>query len=276
MPFFGNLLQDSHSKLVKKKIFGLFFLTFILGLGIYFGTTALWKYVKEFQIQKKQHDIQILVQTGPIYEALNSLFLEEILDLSSDRPSNLFTFDLKEAKQKLLDSHIIQQVELKKIKPNIVMVDYALRKPVGFLGEFANTAWDEEGKLFPFFPYFRPRHLPKVYFGGGDSESLWGTTLDKGKLQLAMHLLASLSGYPIESMDLSWIDHPSLGKKEMIVVVNYQPYQHFLRIPVHNFDEAIHRYGMLHFYHYIDKEHSVIVDLRFPQMAFFHPVSNQQ
>ncbi len=40
-----------------------------------------------------------------------------------------------------------------------------MRTPYAYIGEFANTAIDKEGYLFPFRPFFTPKNLPILYIG---------------------------------------------------------------------------------------------------------------
>ena len=128
-----------------------------------------------------------IVQTGPEKEALKTAYLAELLNLSVDKPTQLYALNLKKAEERLLASPLIASVELKRIPPGTLYIDYTVRKPIAWLADYNNTALDAGGYLFPAAPFFTPKQLPEIYLvflplearrmtwgaKGGSGSSLW-------------------------------------------------------------------------------------------------------
>ena len=93
-----------------------------------------------------------IVQTGMQREALHSDYIAELLDLSSDHPKLFSAFDEEAGKKLLLKSPVIKEASIKKIPPNMLYVDYTVRKPEALLANFSNIAVDKEGYVFPLTP----------------------------------------------------------------------------------------------------------------------------
>ena len=150
------------------KLSGVQALSWIVGSSIVFSIGA-HKGIKYWFSQKKEaatpNVVEYIVQTGPCKEALDSEYLIEVLDLSVDKPALFKTFDTKAAEDKLYADSLIEQVAVKKIKPNMVYIDYTLRKPIAKASDFYNAALDKEGVLFPIHPFFSPKKLPEIYLG---------------------------------------------------------------------------------------------------------------
>src|ERR1700722_8295427 len=101
--------------------------------------------------------IQALAQASPDGELLKIGCLAELLDLSLDQPKSLLSFSCKAAEERLRKQPIFQEAALSKIKPRTLLVEYRLRRPIAFLGDYSNTALDDTGSLFPFHPFYTPK-----------------------------------------------------------------------------------------------------------------------
>ena len=87
-------------------------------------------------------------------------------------------------------SPLIKKASIKKIPPGTLYIEYQMRVPLAYLGDYTNTALDEEGYLFPFSPFFTPKKLPIIYLGLQQDDAQWGMTLKQDqRLQLAFDLL---------------------------------------------------------------------------------------
>lgn len=185
--------------------------------------------------EKQQHDpayqIIALVQTSPEAEGLKTIHLAELLDLSVDHPQNLYKFNSKEARQKLLSCPVIKEAVVRKIRPRTVHVDYTLRKPLAFLADYTNIAIDAEGYTFPFKPFFTPKKLPEFYLGVDEASSLnssdqvsKGVVIEGDRINLAFDLFRIINASCLdESASLSRIDVSkafalSYGQKQIVVV----------------------------------------------------------
>ncbi len=219
-----------------------------------------------FHQKNEAYNIQKIVQTGVQYEALKTLFLAEILELSSDHPTNIFDFDVQEGANKLLSTHVIEKVDIKKVKPATLYIDYEVRSPLAHLGELSNTLVDREGVLFPEHPFYSPKKIPTLYLGG--KELRWGEKIDSTKLSLANAILETLNGLHVTLVDLSLADAKTLGTREIVVMVQHKKALHTLRLPTERWAEALHHYTLLVKSVLSTSPQSTIIDLRLVDMAF--------
>lgn len=202
------------------------FLAFISGY-------CLWKKSNVKMLTDPSFNISVIIQTGPEKEALQTTYLAELLNLSSDRAINLYAFDPKKGEKKLTSSPLIREAAIKRIAPNSLYIDYEVRRPVASLGDYRNIAIDKEGYLFPITPFFAPKELPEMYlglppFGEGEDSfgrkgGLWLTPLKNQHLQLAFEVLRFLEGSPwreglrVKRIDVSNAFAPSLGQREIVL-----------------------------------------------------------
>lgn len=289
----------------------------LLSVVMISGTATLsflfYQHVKELHARDDAYRIVAIIQSTPEKEALKTGYLAELLDLSVDKPSNLYRFNSKEARRKLLGCPLIKEARVKKIRPGTVYVDYVIRTPVAFLIDYSNTAIDNEGCLFPFKPFFTPKKLPEIYLGWSSqrgslsTEGPWGMSLKGQRVELSLSLLRYLnSHYCSEScyvrrIDVSKAYVPSCGQREIIVVMEEQVakeengrsilYQspRILRLNTENYLQGLANYAVLRsqwlqqdFPFSEDSEQPVtklppmIVDMRLSQMAFISSSTAKQ
>lgn len=204
-------------------------ITFVLS-----GLPALGWWGYDFYLNWRAKDpknlIVAIVQKSSEKEALKNAYLADLLRLSVDEPTNLFHLNVKEGEKLLLQSPLIKKVKVRKISPGTVYVDYEMRKPIAFLGDYTNTAIDDEGVIFPFKPFFTPKLLPEIYLGihqkEGDIESVpWGARLDFPQAKQALKILKTLHKIcPPESLALLRIDMmnsdaSSYGLREIVITL---------------------------------------------------------
>lgn len=168
--------------------------------------------------------ITAIVQTGPTKEALRTIYLAELLDLSEDRPTLTVDFDCRAGEAKLLASPVIKAAHIRIGEPGVLQIDYTSRKPVALLADYENTALDAEGYPFPLSPFFSPKTLPEIYLDL-DEEVCFNQPLVGEKKELAFTLLKLVSG-PIVSdllnvcrIDVSSAFEKSYGKREIVLSV---------------------------------------------------------
>ncbi len=253
-----------------------------------------YTFVKKRKASQRQ-TVAYIIQTGPQKEALISDYLAQLLDLSLDKPVLFSSFNLEEAKAKLLRSPILGEVQVKKIKPNMVYIDYTVRKPILWSIDFFNAALDRESVIIPMHPFFSPKKMPEVYFGEKglkeSGEIAFGSSVKGSYVDLAFSVLELLLEkgkdlFFVKRIDVSESLAPSLGKREIIVIIENEIYQksqdapllssHFLRLTPKQYPQEIANYLKLR-EHLLESEKqeegfssskNKIIDLRLPQLAF--------
>lgn len=170
------------------KAFGMILGSVLIVSGLSTALFFFFNHIKDKRMRDEKFRIVAIAQTSSEAESLKTVYLAELLDLSIDRPRGFYQFDIGKGQQKLLSSSLIKSAKLKKIPPGTIYVDYDLRKPIAFLGDFSNTAIDAEGYLFPFKPFFTPKKLPEIYVGlTGFGEEASDTDGDCGKWGCRLH-----------------------------------------------------------------------------------------
>lgn len=273
------------------------------------GTAGLallyYRHVRDLYANDDTYRIAALVQATPDTEGLKTVYLAELLDLSVDKPSNLYRFNSKDARRKLLASPLIKEAQVKKIRPGMVYVDYVMRKPIAYLTDYSNTAIDSEWVTLPFKPFFTPKRLPEIYLGlegpvegspvsGGE----WGTKLQGDRVDLAKEVYAHiLENYLNENTYLRRIDvskafAPSCGHRQIVVMLEERKtiesngrsvllqFFRILRLSTEHYRQALANYFKLQ-PQLLEKSTisdssgedfvvmpSTIIDLRLPQLAY--------
>lgn len=197
------------------------------------GSAALglsyYRHLQSAKALDPKYHIVALVQTGPEREQLKTVYLAELLDLSIDRPRNLLSFDVEEAEKKLMATPLIKRATLKKVSPGTVYIDYMIRKPMAFSGDYSNTAIDEEGVLIPFKPFFTPKKLPEIVIRSHSLEpleaptALWGTSVAGPEFEQALAIIkycnekCASRGSKLTKVDVSNAAAPSDGQREIVL-----------------------------------------------------------
>ncbi|MBP9840933.1 MAG: FtsQ-type POTRA domain-containing protein [Simkaniaceae bacterium] len=234
---------------------------------LFFGAKKVYL---ESQEEKKRDDrylITAIIQTGLDQKALKTDYLASLLSLSKDHPTNLYAFDLEEGKEKLLACPVIKEASLKRKPPDTLYIDYTLRQPLAMLVDFENTAVDEEGRIFPFSPFFSPKKLPEVRFGLKEFSG-WNPPLVGFPLILDIIPLLEHHGLRPLLIDVAQVEAPSLGKRQVIVQLE----NHLLRLTPDEYPQQLGNY--LEFLSELKIQETEtgatlkVIDLRLPKMAY--------
>lgn len=225
---------------------------------------------REMRRDPRSH-LTAIVQTGPQKEALKTVYLAELIGLSIDRPTAHFDFDPKKAEARLLKSPLIKQAKVTLLPPNTIAIDYTIRQPIALLYDCENAAIDEEGRIFPVSPYLSPKNLPQLYLGLPRIPTDWYTPIRGKKIDLALQMLklASTLPFPVARIDVSKIDAPSLGAREIVLVAD----QRFLRLSTKNFPQELGNYLTLR--EQLKGQATKIIDFRIPNLAFLKEQKTQ-
>lgn len=234
-----------------------FILLFFCGATLYFYHS--YK-SKQLHLERKV-PLQIIAQMGSEKEALRTDYLAELMGLSCDPKTPIF--DQKRALRALLSSPLIQKAKVKRLSSHVLSVDYSLRKPYIFLGEFENVVLDREGYPFPFFPFYTPKYLPRVYLG--ERSICWNTPIQARQFafEILDYLEKRIALSKVEILDVSRTNDPLIGKREVVVVIREGGFKHMLRLSPANYQKGIARYFLIE-----RCEGSQIIDLRLEKFAF--------
>ena len=172
-----------------------------------------------------------IIQTGPEKKALSTQLLAKILDLSSDRPTNLYAFSTEKAEALLKSYMLIESASVSKVFPDTLYIDYTAKSPWLRLIDYSNAALDKKGILIPLSPFYEPRVLCPIYLGlppFGEEGINWGTKLTGKKIKLAYQLHdfflsdERAKEFTLERLDVSRAYAKSCGKREIIVYLQQQ------------------------------------------------------
>lgn len=253
-----------------------------------------WLYylhVRERRFNDDQYRIVALVQSSSHADHLKTVYLAEILELSVDRPINLYQFNAKESAQTLLNNPLIKAAEIKKLLPGTLYIRYQMRTPCAYIGDFTNTVIDEEKYLFPFRPFFTPKRLPTLYLGLNKEECQWGSHLKHlSSIKLAFDLLSQFERlqqdqFFLKQVDVSQAFADSYGQRQIIMELEENhaqassegaPLVVFLRLSLDHAQQDLMNFYTLQKTFFEKKKEarlkkeSVIFDFRIPHLAFIN------
>ncbi|NNM43138.1 MAG: FtsQ-type POTRA domain-containing protein [Chlamydiae bacterium] len=257
-----------------------------------FGYASLQYFVHSKQNKKTSptYFLKWIVQTGPEKEPLKSIYLCELLDLSVDKPINIYQYDLQNAEKKLLSSPIIKKASVKLIPPNTIYIDYTARTPLAWFYDYTNTFIDAEGYLFPVVPFFSPKTLPEIYLGVQDNiksasllERVQGKHIDLG-FAILQYLDQSVfrDAFTVKRIDVSSAFAESYGKREIVLKIVEDLIDEgkedknvklpiILRLSTKGYKQELVNYLQLRTKFReapITTVHEKIIDFRIPQLAF--------
>lgn len=194
---------------------------------------TIWSRSIQKRLIDPENKIVSILQTGSEKEALKTVYLAELLGLSADVYTSLYSLSCREAERRLLSSPLISTARVKRIPPGTLYIDYESRKPIAWLADYQNTGIDKEGYIFPMAPFFSPKELPEIYLGlpsfqagedpFGRKGGNWQEPIRTGYFQLALDVLQFLEtapwkeGFRLKKIDVSNAFAPSLGQREIVL-----------------------------------------------------------
>lgn len=227
-------MQEKFS--LTKSFLWIFLSTLVVSGSVY---TTYFCYQKFNHSRETDPHYQIvsILQSTKKGEPLKCEYLAELMGLSVDKPENIYSFDLDQAEKDLLQSPLIESVSVKKIYPGTIFVDYAVREPVAFLGDYENIAMDANKYLFPVSPFFSPKKLPEVYLGlppfgakddgTGREGGAFNSPLANKYIDLALSVFRVLerpefrSCFWVKRIDVSKAFAESYGRREIVVTIEH-------------------------------------------------------
>lgn len=250
-------------------------IAFIIGVTLAIsGSTAIGVILHSYNVKVKINDpdyqARALVQRSAGRYHLPTSALIELLDLSIDQPKHLYSIDVDTASKHLSTLGIFKHIQITKIPPETILVEYELRDPIAYLDDLANTAIDSELVAFPFFPYYTPKKMPKLHLNKGDIK--WNTSItDHESADFIRDLLTHIDKYTAQDEKISWIDISSTMQNENplqeIVLGIDAKTKKWVRVRAENFQDQLNQY--LNYHSQIQEwektrnSQLTIVDLRF-------------
>jgi hypothetical protein len=235
---------------------------------LFFSGRFSYDYFREKWIQDGRYKIVACVGRGHNSDAIASLYLQELMHLSVDQPISLYAFDTNQATRDLLRFPLFRKAKVQLLKPGIVVVDYALRKPVAEVIDYENMAVDKTGVTFPMAPFITPKKLVQLYLGALESRRIEKAfeIMTLFKKQFPKH-------YRLELIDVSGL-FLSEFMKELVVRVETKGRQILLRLDAKRIGQELKEIGTL-----LDTIEGLengaklqVVDLRIPHIALIKEV----
>ncbi len=240
----------------RKAVFYIFAVTVVI-FGIAFLAMVYYFHIKESQKQDPAFNLAYIEQQGELPTA----YLVELMGLSQDESLNLHEFDLSEIEKKMCESPLIKNAVVSKIFPNACFLDYSMRKPVVRLSDWENAALDEEGVMVPIHPFFKMDKLPVVTLGAYKRAG-WGKKIKSPRTRLALDLIKHLSFNEIDRIDVSRIELPSFGSREIVIVLEKK----IVRLSPDDWENGWSNFQQME--QMLPRDEHVVVDLRIKDLAF--------
>jgi hypothetical protein len=268
------------------------FLSALCTLVVFGGGLWSWNYFQVERASDPRYNIVAIVQSCKSSEPLKTNFLAQLMGLSIDYPTNLYQFDAAKSQLKLQNYPIIKFAQVKKIRPSMIFVEYALRKPVAYLAEYTNALIDDEGIIIPARPFYTPKKAYELVLGLPKSLE-WGTKVSEKKLHLVQTLIDKISELDsneilvVKRIDVAQAFSKKCGDREIVVFLEdsinssaSRPFMSVLRLSPNSWEEQLPNYRALRFE--LAKQGSnnpshkmphYIVDMRISQLAFIAKAS---
>ena len=180
---------------------------------------AVWA-VNEYKLSSRRknpsHNVVAIAQVCTEGERLQTVHLAGLLGLSQDAPSNLFSLDFRALEKKLFSCPVIKSASVRPLVPSLVHIEYATRIPVASVADYADTAVDNEGVLFPLYPFFSAKRLPQLHLGSVQ-DITWGK-LSLPELALGLEILEYCKKDNLTSIDTRNA-YASGGRREIVLNV---------------------------------------------------------
>ncbi len=126
--------------------------------------------MQERRASDEKFNIVAIYQKSNTSDTIPSVYLEELLGLSCDKPTNVYAFSCKKAERKLKSLPLFKDVKVKVAKPGVVFIDYEMRKPFARIADFENMVISEDKYLFPLAPFMSPKNIPNIVLGQIDDK----------------------------------------------------------------------------------------------------------
>ena len=213
---------------------------------------------------------QIISHPCSEYRLPHSL-LTQLLNITPQ--TSLMTIDLKRCKERLQDALVFEDIRLSKAPPSTLYISYRLRRPVAQLAAIDNIGVDQNGTLFPLYPFYTPLALPSLFLPLSPQPTvseLQQETDCRKEMAIGLNLLSLLTplckknGLSLTALDLSRSTHSSFFRREIIATLspkNEKDKLIYLRLNTKQPEQTAHTLSLL--LPHIHTNKSGTIDLRF-------------
>lgn len=218
-------MQKKNVRYNLSKALTIIFLSTTLISGSAFALFFGYKYYNKKKQQSEKYLVEFVAQKSKDANKLNTIYLTELLHLSVNKKQNIYQFDKINAVKKLLAAPFMEEAEIKPVLPNTLYIEYKLRNPIAFLTDFTNVAIDQNKNSFPFYPFYTPKKLPKIYLGVNEERSSDDLEIYNKKIEFAIRVIRQLNELvcdkqcQIALVDVSKIFASSYGERELIITL---------------------------------------------------------
>lgn len=215
------------------------------------------------------YEIKAIVQRTS-GQGVSTNLLMELLDLSTDQPSNLCAFSVIHAEKKLKSWGVFKDIQISKVFPDTLVIDYKMKEPLAYLQNRSNTAISAEGDVIPFHPFYSPKKIPVVRLG---QDLAWGDSANTDLIQLlnVIQLIRQELQHSIELVDFSEINN---FNDQIIIHSRFKNKNRWLRLDKSALSNQIVHYKKilptLLKWEEQNDSNVTVVDLRLPEVALIN------
>lgn len=255
-----------------KALLWIFTITCLIS-GTAFVALTYYRYLQEMRTSASKFNITTVVAQARSGPELPVAYLIELLQLSSDQPTNLYNWNAKAAEKLLKESPYIRKAAITKMPPDTVLISYSSHVPVASIGDWSGALLDKDGYIIPEHPLIASEKFPKIILG---LESIrWGEKLFSPESWVALRLKNLIEKQfgkdHLLSIDVSKAFSRSAGKRQIVVTLDYEGATHFLRITESNYLQQLANYREILDAKKMPEGQSFIIDLRLDHLAYLYP-----
>lgn len=223
-----------------KKAVTIVFISMVVVASLFFAATFYYKMVRRSSIKSKDNHIIAIASRSQTSTKLSNQLLAELLNLSVDRPVNIYHFNCRARQDVLKSFPVFASVEVKSYPPSVVFVDYRLRKPRFLIGDIENMAVDAEGVFFPLAPFYPKLELPNLFLSKSFSQATKEKQLALAKdIEDLFEVMATAKGFKLYSIDLHNVYAAS--SKEITLTLQGNE-QYLLRLSSKSWQDGLRRF----------------------------------
>ncbi len=246
--------------------------------GTAFISYSYYHYLQQLRTNDPKYNIQAVIQCCLSGDELPTGYLVELLQLSSDQPDNLYSWNSRLGEKRLKKSPFIKKALISKIAPDTLKVSYHARECVAVLGDFKNALVDKEAILLPRYPMIKEKDYPILFIGG--QQPKWGEKIVTQEMKVALDVMQLIKReFPsevLESVDASRAYARSSGKRQIVVRMKRDEGYHLLRVTADGYLQQLANYRVLLDADKLREKAAIVIDLRVDHLAYLEMIEEER